>query len=77
METGLLDGYEEFDFTSERRPDAAVSFDFVKKSTPGFTTVLPLVSSKMPQKKAVVLVRLNNLKTNYGIRITWTGVQWT
>ncbi len=41
---------------------------------PGFSTTLALIPSKLPYNKAVVIVKLNNLKTSYGVRISWSGI---
>lgn len=44
-----------------------------KKSELSMT--VPLVLSKLPFQKAVVMVKLNHLKTNYGVKISWRGIQ--
>ena len=44
------------------------------RKTAEFTTTVPLVVSKLPYQKAVVMVKLNNLKIDYGVKITWTGM---
>lgn len=70
----MKEGFDDMDMLNEQvnivpQPEAMYGYKL-----PGFSTTLPLIPSKLPYNKAVVIVKLNNLKTSYGIRISWSGI---
>lgn len=73
----LKDGFDDLDLLKEPINPLELgqigSYDYASRSQ-GFSASLPLLASRMPYNKAVVIVRLNNLKTSYGVRISWTGM---
>ena len=66
-------GFDDIDIMKEQthyQPD--MNYDYIK--SPGFSTSLSIFPSKLPHHKVVVIVKLNNLKTSYGVRISWSAV---
>nr|CAH0112384.1 unnamed protein product [Daphnia galeata] len=68
----LREGFDDLDIMKETHYQPDVNYDYIK--SPGFSTSLPLFPTKLPHHKAVVIVKLNNLKTSYGVRISWSAV---
>ena len=68
----MKEGFDDIDFVKDEPAATDVVYDYVKST--GFTTTLQLAPSKLPCHKAVVIVKLNNLKTSYGVRISWSGM---
>jgi len=72
MKEGLYD-----EDTQLMKDDAGVVAEalYNPKKKSGLSMTVPLVLSKLPFQKAVVMVKLNNLKTSYGVKISWRGIQ--
>lgn len=69
----LKESFDDLEMMKEQSHYSGSSYDSIRPS--GFSTTLPLIASKMPNGKAVVMVKLNNLKTSYGVRISWSRMQ--
>jgi len=69
-EMKLKEGFDDAAHFMKDQPSAVHDH----RKTAEFTTTVPLVVSKLPYQKAVVMVKLNNLKIDYGVKITWTGM---
>ncbi len=71
----MKEGFDDLDMIKEHvNPLELANYEYTK--TPGFSASLPLLPSRLPFNKAVVVIKLNNLKTSYGVRISWTGVNF-
>ena len=71
----MKDSFDDLDMLKEplHPLELGLGYDYASKSQ-GFSASLPLMPSRMPYNKAVVIVRLSNLKTSYGVRISWSGI---
>lgn len=69
----LKESFDDLEMMKEQGHYSETNFDPIKPS--GFSTTLPLIASKLPSGKAVVIVKLSNLKTSYAVRLSWSRVQ--